>query len=247
MTAFELDMQCETGQRQLMDTQYLEAISTLSAVEELVWQARDYPLLSRLYLPLQEARRQARLRCAEGALNLTLLADAPGKLLDPERILTDIPHGQLLIAGWGTIEPAVKVRNLARQRNLYVESFLGALFPIINGSPALVILPTEDDPVPDLRPRSLDQLKNILPEHALLFRAEEMPRINQPGTSETFALVSQIWERLHLPFLAAANAQADPIRKMEACRKTIRVDYACELAHQKLAAVAKHMALSPKE
>jgi len=35
--------------------------------------------------------------------------------------------------------------------------------------------------------------------------------------------------------------ERDPLSKFESYRKTIRVDYACELAHQKLSAVAREM------
>jgi hypothetical protein len=48
-----------------------------------------------------------------------------------------------------------------------------------------------------------------------------------------------LWERLHAPFLASADAEVDPMRKIEAYRRAIQVDYACELAHQKLADVAR--------
>jgi hypothetical protein len=51
-----------------------------------------------------------------------------------------------------------------------------------------------------------------------------------------------MWERLHAPFLAVADAQPDPVRKMDGYRKTLRVDYASELAHQKLSGVAKDLA-----
>jgi hypothetical protein len=50
-----------------------------------------------------------------------------------------------------------------------------------------------------------------------------------------------LWERLHAPFLAAADMQVDPILRIEAYRKTIKVDYACELAHQKLSHLAKDL------
>jgi hypothetical protein len=50
-----------------------------------------------------------------------------------------------------------------------------------------------------------------------------------------------LWERLHLPFLAAADMQADPVQRIEHYRRTIRVDYACELAHQKLSDVAREL------
>jgi hypothetical protein len=50
-----------------------------------------------------------------------------------------------------------------------------------------------------------------------------------------------MWERLHASFLAAADLEADPVRRMEAYRKVLRVDSACELAHQKLSDVAHAM------
>jgi hypothetical protein len=69
----------------------------------------------------------------------------------------------------------------------------------------------------------------------------ELPRGPRPGTYATYAEVMAMWERLHLPFLAAADMQADPILRIDHYRKTIRVDYACELAHQKLSDVAREL------
>ena len=46
--------------------------------------------------------------------------------------------------------------------------------------------------------------------------------------------------RNHLP-------RIDPLRRIEAYRQTIRVDYACELAHQKLSAVARGLARQQRE
>jgi hypothetical protein len=39
-----------------------------------------------------------------------------------------------------------------------------------------------------------------------------------------------------------ADAEKDAIKKIQAYRRTIAVDYACELAHQKLSAVAARLA-----
>ena len=242
MTTFGLDVRCEEGQRQLMAGQYLEAIETLSEAEKFVWEAKDYSLLSRLYLPLQEARRQARQRCGEGMVNLGLVARGPGDVLDSAAILGPIGQGQVLVAGWGSIAPALEVRRLARERKIYVEAFLGAVFPLIGGERAVVVEALEEDVLPDVRPRSRDELVRLLPERALVFSAEELREGAVRGSVETFARVSEMWERLHLPFLSEADAQTDPIQKMEGYRKTIRVDSACELAHQGLAAVAKEMA-----
>jgi hypothetical protein len=55
-----------------------------------------------------------------------------------------------------------------------------------------------------------------------------------------------MWERLHAPFLAAADSAVDPIQRIEGYRKTIRVDYACELAHQKLSDLAKKLVKETK-
>jgi len=69
-----------------------------------------------------------------------------------------------------------------------------------------------------------------------------LPRGQRRGTHQTYAQVMALWERLHAPFLAAADAQPDLVRRIDDYRKTIRVDYACELAHQKLSDVAGHLA-----
>ena len=68
-----------------------------------------------------------------------------------------------------------------------------------------------------------------------------LPRGAQKGNTQTFAHTMALWERLHLPFLARADSERDPIRKMEGYRKTIHIDYACELAHQKLANTAREL------
>jgi len=51
-----------------------------------------------------------------------------------------------------------------------------------------------------------------------------------------------MWEDLHRPFLAAADIQVDPIARIEGYRRAQRVDYGCELAHQKAADVARELA-----
>jgi hypothetical protein len=70
---------------------------------------------------------------------------------------------------------------------------------------------------------------------------DELPKGARQGTFETSGEVMALWERLHLPYLAAADMQVDSIQKIEHYRRTIRVDYACELAHQRLSDVAKDL------
>jgi hypothetical protein len=72
---------------------------------------------------------------------------------------------------------------------------------------------------------------------------DELPPGEMIGTLETYGRVMAIWERLHGPFLAAADATVDPIRRIEAYRVAIRVDYACELAHQGIFNTARELCI----
>src|SRR5687768_17491623 len=125
----DLQARCELGQQQLMRTEYLEAEATLASAEADAWATRDFDTLSRVYMPLQEARRQRRQRCGEGVVALNLIATGPDDHLDGRRVLQNYSHGQLLVAGWRTFEPAQRVRELQRQHMLYVETFLAAVVP----------------------------------------------------------------------------------------------------------------------
>ena len=241
MTDDALQQFCETGQEALMRMDYLRAEAALVEAERHAWAGRDWDTLARLYMPLQEARRQRRLRCGEGIVALDLIAESPHDRVDGGRIVQNFPHGQLLVAGWGTIEPALRVRALQAEHSLFVETFLAAAYPVSSGR-AVAIVPTEDVRLPDPSPRqSVDRLIADLPPHTVVLSADELPRGQVRGTTETYARVMDLWERLHLPFLAAADMQADPVQKIEHYRRTIRVDYACELAHQKLSDVAREL------
>jgi hypothetical protein len=227
MTLDQLQALCESGQRELMATNYLAAEKILAQAEQIAFDQREFETLSRLYMPLQEARRQRRQRCGEGIVHLGLIAKSASDKLSVEQIIDQYPFGQLLIAGWGSIEPALQFRRLAAERNLYVDTFLAAVLPDSDG--LIAILP-EEVSSPDLA------------SHTLVFESEQLPSSSQQGTYETYSHVMQIWESLHTPFLQMADAEKDPIEKIEAYRRTIHIDYACELAHQKLAAVAARLA-----
>jgi hypothetical protein len=238
----DLQSRCELGQQQLMRTEYLDAEATLASAEAEAWQQRDFDTLSRLYMPLQEARRQRRQRCGEGAVCLDLIARGPDDSLDARRIVENYPQGQLLAAGWGTIEPARTIRQLARERKLYVETFLAAVYPVDAAGRAVVIAPLEDVALPQVAPMSVDELIRRLPAQCIVLAADELPKGIRNGDATTYAQVMAMWERLHAPFLAAADMQIDPMQKIEAYRKTQRVDYGCELAHQKASDVARQLA-----
>jgi hypothetical protein len=234
----DLQELCELGQQQLMRMEYLRAEKTLVEAEAGALAVGDFDTLSRLYMPLQESRRQRRQRCGEGVVCLDLISAGPDDRMDGRRVIENYPHGQLLVAGWGSIDAALEVRQLQVEHELYIETFLGAVYPVGAGR-AVVIVPLSDVKLPEPMPRPIDELLKLLPAHAIVMNESELPRGSERGTPQTYARVMSIWERLHAPFLAAADMQVDPIQKIEGYRKAIRVDYACELAHQRLSAVAQ--------
>lgn len=230
-----------------MRMDYLRAEATLAEAEAYAWTERDWDTLARLYMPLQEARRQRRLRCGEGAVVLNLLARGSDDRIDGRRVVENFPHAQLLVAGWGTIEPARQVRAQQAEFGLFVETFLAAVYSVGRGQ-AVVIVPTEEVrlPPPDVY-HTIDRLVSESPPHSIVLPADELPVGARQGTTQTYAEVMSLWERLHLPFLAAADRQSNPQLRIEDYRQTIRVDYACELAHQKLAAVARDLGRAARE
>src|SRR5690348_2422859 len=119
----DLQSLCERGQEELMRMEYLQAEATLERAEQIAWNRKDFDTLSRLYMPLQEARRQRRQRCGEGVVALNLIAQGSTDALDGRRVIENYPHGQLLVAGWGSIAPALKVRELQQKHQLFVDTF----------------------------------------------------------------------------------------------------------------------------
>jgi hypothetical protein len=243
-SASDLQRLCEQGQDLLIGTEYLRAEAVLLEAERIATETGDFDTLSRLYLPLQEARRQRRQRCGEGMVVMDLIATSPNDQPDAEQVVAQHPHGELLVAGWGSIAPAVRVRQMQAQRQLYVESFLGATYPTRDGT-VVLLAPLADVPLPNVdatEDLSFDEFRARLPMYCFAIEARHLPRGPRNGTWQTYAEVMDLWERLHLPYLQAADAGVDPFRKIEGYRRTIEVDYACELAHQKLSAVAHEIA-----
>jgi hypothetical protein len=243
MATADFQQLCELGQQQLMRTEYLAAERSLEEAERIAWDARDFDTLSRLYMPLQEARRQRRQLCGEGTVALDLIAQGPEDEIDGKRIAENFPHGQLLVAGWGTFAPAAEVRRLQREHGLYLETFLSAVYPIGAGR-VIVVAPLEDVALPDLHPRSIDDLVRKLPAHCLILNPDELPQGQRKGDTTTFEGVMAMWERLHAPFLAAADHTTDPVQRIDGYRTAQRVDYGCELAHQKASDVARELVRS---
>jgi hypothetical protein len=231
---------CEAGSRELMRTEYRAAEQLLARAEEIAWAARDWDTLARLYMPLQEARRQRRQRCGEGVVKWDLVARSAGEPLSGAQIVARYPQGQLLVAGWESVGPAADVRRRAAAQGLYVETFLAAAFGV-NGGVVVMVVPTEDV-APPAGASTVEDLVRRAPVGSVVVGINELAGGERRGTPQTFGDVMAMWERLHLPFLAAADQEVDPVRRMEGYRRAIRVDYACELAHQKLSDAAKAMA-----
>jgi hypothetical protein len=236
MNAAEIQQACQLGNDQLIRMQYLAAERTLAAAEEAAWEARDFDSLARLYMPLQEARRQRRQRCGEGVVRLDLARTGPDDPLNAAEIIGKFPQGQLLLAGWGSIQPAIEARRLAADRGLYVEIFLAAVYPA-GAERVIAIVPTEEFALPAAGEINIDALLRRLPAHCIVLAQSELGQ-------GTHAQVMSLWERLHAPFLALADSATDLRRKIDGYRRTIRVDYACELAHQKLSDAARELARS---
>jgi hypothetical protein len=89
---------------------------------------------------------------------------------------------------------------------------------------------------------SIAQLSSQLPKHSMIAAGAAIIRGQRRGTTQTFGEVMALWEGLHTPFLAEADAESDPVRQIERYRLTTRVDYASELAHQKLSDAAHRRA-----
>jgi len=171
-------------------------------------------------------------------LRLTILARVSDDPIRAQDIYDEYQDGQLVIGDSVSNQPSVEVRHLQKQRRLYAETFLAAVYPIGAGR-AVVIAPLEDVALPPVdESQSIDELLRHLPAHCIVMHESELPKGERHGDWKTYAEVMAMWERLHSPFLAAADQTVESRAKIEAYRKTIRVDYACEFAHQRLADTA---------
>ncbi len=214
--------------------QYLQAEQTLAEAEALAWRQRDWDSLARLYMPLQEARRQRRQRCGEGPVRREIAVGGPAETIDAEKRVAELRQGSLILAGWGSIEPALAARRAQQKLGVYVDVLLAAVYPVGAGR-VVAIVPREDVAVPAVAAMSIDQLTARLPAQTLLLGEAEAAGIS------SFEAVMETWEKLHAPFLASADATRDPVSRIEAYRRTIAVNYACELAHQRLSDTARSL------
>lgn len=233
---------CALGQELLTEQRYIEAENRLLQAEHEAWRIRDWDALARLYMPLQEARRQRRQRCTEGEISLSLFAQGPADQVVGRHVLENYPEGQLLVAGWASVEPALQVRRLQMRFGLYVDVFLGAVYPLISGLRVIVIVPHERVLLPEPNPRRLDELTRLLQPGCIIVPEDDLPANGQKGDAVLQARLQSWWETLHRPFLNEARERAELVHRIEAYRRVLRVDYGCELAHQELAATAHELA-----
>lgn len=218
MTPQQVQAALEQGERQLMQMQYLQAEQTLAEAERDAWNQHDFYALSRVYLPLQESRRQRRQRALDGPIRLDLVAQGAEDHLQANRVIENFRGGTVLVAGWMSLEPAIQTRRLATQQGLYLDVFLGAVYPL-NGRRKIWIARRWTDAAPaDL--------------------ASDDFSFDEPIVRISAA---ELWERLHAQALAEAGAERNPLKQIEAYRKTIQIDYACERAHQNIAFLARDL------
>ena len=234
----ELQRQCDEGQQLLMATEYLRAERVLCDAAKKAEAAGDYDTLGRVYYPLQEARRQRRQVCGEGTIKLDLLPCGAHDVPDPATVAERYPHGQVLLAGWASVEPARELRRIADERGLYLETYLAAAYPTAEGVTMVALLPHAEEDLPDENvcvDGGLEALLEGLPSDSVVLRADDLPHGASPGSAETFAKTMELWENLSLPLLNAARALEKPKQRIAGYKKAIEADYACEKAHQWLA------------
>lgn len=229
---------CAEGQHHLLETDYLAAERALVEAEAIAYEAEEWDTLSRLYMPLQEARRQRRQRAGEGVVRLDLVSRNASEPIDVQALAAKYTHGQLLVAGFGTLAPAIQLREIAQREKRYLDVFLAASYWVA-GSVIVAIVPEPRVAMPEDGEYSLDTLQKRLPPHTVLIPFKDLPAGEKTGDTQTFAHTMSIWEQLHLPYLASADQTQDLRRRVDGYRHTINVDYACELAHQKLSDTAR--------
>ncbi|MFN4241921.1 MAG: hypothetical protein ACK4PI_01640 [Tepidisphaerales bacterium] len=239
--ASESDVQalCEVASQKLVATDYIAAERLLERAKSLAMEQQDFDTLARLMFPLQEARRQKRQRCGEGVVRFDLVCRDAAEACEAVR---HMPHGQLLIRGPASTAPAEAARRLVKSEGWFVDVLLGADFPLAGGGVLTAVFPRPADLRTLAVPTPLEVLLQRLPPHVVTLNPAELPAGPRPGTAATFARVMDIFERLHRPFLAMADAMPVSAARLSAYDEVLAVDYACELAHQNAAEVARELA-----
>lgn len=228
---------CAAGQDSLENTDYLAAEQTLARAEAIAWESKDWDALARLYMPLQEARRQRRQRALDGQFFFQI-ADEPALATT---LASEVDQGIVLLAGEASLAPSLALRQRVAELGRYVDVFLTAAYRI-GEDYAVLVVPNQSIMVPSASMNSVDTLIRRAPPHSVLLRPAQVPGTRRVSDSTTGAFVMDLWEQLHRPFLAMAEACTDPVMRISAYRDAIAVDYACEIAHQHLSDTAHQLA-----
>ena len=246
MTREELQQLCDRGQQHLLACDYVHAIQLLAWAESVAFKARDFDTLARLYMPLQEARRLFRQRCGEGMFDLHAFSEPdvdrveeiPEGLDDPIKSL----FGQFAFGFFDGPRGSLDYRTLFRASHVYAETFICKRY---HGPDCYYVAFLPDEKArfrPNVSASSLKEIESALSIGAFVLKSSDIPRPKAKGDNDTFAFVMSIWERLHAPYLKRARSETDPLRRIELYRETLRVDPACEGAHQELAKLAQQLA-----
>ena len=246
---------CGRGQALLMQTRYVEALAVLEKAERLALEALDWDTLARLYLPLQETRRQIRQRCGEGEVDLGVMLP-PGMVGREKAFAEDFVrthrHGQYLIAGngaeSGALGFATAVRKLAQDQGLFVEAFLGVWYAIggPTGMRVVAVAPMPEAAMPVITDASsLDDVARAIPGYCLLLPSNDLGPRTARGNTTTYGRTMAMWERLAATHLAGCLSASNSVpvqQRIEELRKVIQIDPGCEIAHQQVAKIAMQQA-----
>ena len=171
-------------------------------------------------MPLQEARRQRRQRCGEGVVALDLIAQGPH---DDRRRPTD--RGEF------------SARAAARRR-VGVDRAGGSGSAPSGGARAVRRDVSRGGRIPSAARRRSSSChwtmrncrraistrsrtwKSSCRNHSLVAERSAIVNGQRKGTPQTFGEVMALWERLHAPFLAEADAERDLVRQIERYRLT---------------------------
>lgn len=231
---------CELGSEALIATDYVAAERVLEQAEGLALRENDFDTLARLYFPLQEARRQRRQRAGEGRISLSLPAMGVGEGLQARELADRLPHGLFLVAGLGSTEPGEALRQLHKDRGNYAEVMLGVALEMGTGGVATFAVAR---PVRNVSARggSPEELLRALPPHSVFVSASQAGGA-VAAFPETYAGAMGLFEALHRPYLAMADAMPVGLARLQAYRQVQGIDPASELAHQNAAFLCRQLA-----
>lgn len=218
----------DAGQRYLAAGRYVAARRALEAAEAAVYARRDAASLERIYLPLLEACRQARLQACEGVIVIG----------DPQRsaitaaaraVAKSDAAATLLLGGPRAVKSAIQVNRAARSRGLPQEALVwlsdGKTVRLCSTAAVRFNCGVEviltDKLEEKISPRQLDRQIAVLP----------VPGVYRPGSAGHRLACETLlgaWEWLALRWQTRHRVRARPWEELAWLRAARRVDPACE-------------------